>query len=92
MYIYHGGRYAAYVCADTNGLSGIMSLFFCGITMGHYTKYNLSSPAMAVTSTGFHTCAFVAEAAVFTYLPRTTSVLCTHTYIYIYIYSVLCAL
>lgn len=60
--------YAAYVCADTNGLSGIMALFFCGITMGHYTKYNLSSPAMAVTSTGFHTCAFVAEAAVFTYL------------------------
>lgn len=60
--------YAAYVCADTNGLSGIMALFFCGITMGHYTKYNLSSSAMAVTSTGFHTCAFVAEAAVFTYL------------------------
>ena len=60
--------YAAYVCADTNGLSGIMALFFCGITMGHYTKYNLSSAAMAVTSTGFHTCAFVAEAAVFTYL------------------------
>lgn len=60
--------YAAYVCADTNGLSGIMSLFFCGITMGHYTKYNLSSAAMHVTSTGFHTGAFVAEAAVFTYL------------------------
>ena len=60
--------YAAYVCADTNGLSGIMALFFCGITMGHYTKYNLSQAAKHVTITGFKTMGFVAEAAVFTYL------------------------
>ena len=38
-----------YTVTDSIGLSGILSLFFAGITMRHYTYYNLS-PAAQVTT------------------------------------------
>jgi sodium/hydrogen exchanger 8 len=60
--------YASYVVAEDVRLSGIMSLFFCGTTMSHYTKYNLSLSATHVAMDGVKTAAFLAEAAVFTYL------------------------
>ena len=46
--------YASYVVAEDVKLSGIMSLFFCGTTMSHYTKYNLSQSASFVAMDGAH--------------------------------------
>ena len=60
--------YMAYVVAEAVHLSGIMSLFVCGMIMSHYARYNITPEAEAVTTHGFHALAFVAEAAVFTYL------------------------
>jgi sodium/hydrogen exchanger 8 len=60
--------YMAYVVAEAVDISGIMSLFVCGMMMSHYTRYNITPQAEAVTTHGFHALAWVAEAAVFTYL------------------------
>ncbi len=60
--------YMAYVVAEAIEVSGIMSLFVCGMIMSHYTRYNITPQAEAVTTHGFHALAFVAEAAVFTLL------------------------
>ena len=60
--------YMAYVVAEAIEVSGIMSLFVCGMLMSHYTRYNITPQAESVTTHGFHALAFVAEAAVFTYL------------------------
>ena len=54
--------------ADCVELSGIISLFFCAITLAHYAKYNLSERSQIITVTGFHTLAFLAEAIVYAYL------------------------
>ena len=60
--------YASYVVAESLALSGIMSLFFCGICMSPYTKYNLSGPAVHTASHSFRISAFLSEACVFAYL------------------------
>ena len=60
--------YMSYVVAEAFDVSGIMSLFVCGMMMSHYARYNITIEAEAVTTHGFHALAFVAEAAVFTYL------------------------
>ena len=36
--------------------------------MSHYSRYNITAEAEAVTTHGFHALAFMAEAAIFTYL------------------------
>ena len=58
--------YMAYVVAEALEVSGIMSLFVCGMMMSHYARYNITPEAEAVTTHGFHALAFVSEAAVFT--------------------------
>lgn len=60
--------YVSYVAAEVTQASGIMSLFVCSMMLSHYSRHNITRTAATVTTTGFHALAFVAEAAVFTFL------------------------
>ncbi|RLO12563.1 hypothetical protein DYB28_010061, partial [Aphanomyces astaci] len=56
--------YGSYSLAEVLKLSGIMSLFFCGITMAHYNTTNLSTTSQSI----FQSFALVAEFFVFLYM------------------------
>jgi len=60
--------FASYLLAEGLKLSGIVSVLFCGIFMGHYTSHNLSKKAEGVSKKLFHVIAVIAETFVFTYL------------------------
>jgi len=60
--------YISFLVAEIATLSGVMSLFLCGIVMKHYNWYSLSSDAQISTNHVFKTAAFVAETSVFIYL------------------------
>uniref|UniRef100_K3X4D0 Sodium/hydrogen exchanger n=1 Tax=Globisporangium ultimum (strain ATCC 200006 / CBS 805.95 / DAOM BR144) TaxID=431595 RepID=K3X4D0_GLOUD len=60
--------YGSYALAEVMKLSGIMSLFFCGITMAHYNSYNLSKPSQVTAEHIFKSFALVAEFFVFLYM------------------------
>ena len=63
-----GLAYTSYVVAETADISGIMSLFVCAMTLSHYARHNITREAAQVTTYGFHSLSFVAEAAVFTFM------------------------
>ena len=50
------------------GLSGVMALFFCGISLGHYNFYNLSRQTKISSTYMFETFASLAETSVFAYM------------------------
>lgn len=56
-----------YVFAEAVGLSGIFAIFFCGITMSHYTYHSLSKPAQAVSVYSFRILSFGAETFMLVY-------------------------
>eukprot|EP00245_Coleochaete_scutata_P011518 TRINITY_DN4293_c0_g2_i1.p1 TRINITY_DN4293_c0_g2~~TRINITY_DN4293_c0_g2_i1.p1 ORF type:complete len:560 (+),score=62.45 TRINITY_DN4293_c0_g2_i1:191-1870(+) len=60
--------YYVYLQANILGLSGILSVFFCGIVMSHYTYHNLSEMARITTRHLFATLSFVAESFIFLYV------------------------
>lgn len=60
--------YGSYALAEVMQLSGIMSLFFCGITMAHYNSYNLSKPSQVTAEHIFKSFALVSEFFVFLYM------------------------
>ncbi|XP_072013039.1 sodium/hydrogen exchanger 8-like isoform X1 [Amphiura filiformis] len=60
--------YLPYVLAEGLKLSGIMAILFTGITMSHYTHYNLSPVTQITVQQTFRTLAFLAETCVFAYL------------------------
>jgi len=60
--------YIAYSVPEIIGLSGIMSLFFCGIMLAHYNWYNLSEEARATTRHGIEALSFLTETSVYLYL------------------------
>lgn len=57
----------AYFAAEALGLSAILSVFFCGIAMSHYTWHNLSPPAKVLTRHGFHVISSACEVVLFVY-------------------------
>lgn len=59
--------FLAYVLAEEMQLSGIFSVFFCGITMSHYTWYALSPSAKVVTVYLFRILSFTSELFLFLY-------------------------
>ncbi|CAM6096412.1 unnamed protein product [Calypogeia fissa] len=60
--------YAAYMLAEGLGLSGIVSILFCGILMKHYTFSNLSDSTRSFTAGFFHLISSLAETFVFIYM------------------------
>jgi sodium/hydrogen exchanger 8 len=60
--------YIAYLSAEILGLSGVMSLFFCGICMKHYAWYTLSEDGKITTHDFFKMLAFLSETFVFVYI------------------------
>ena len=57
----------AYMLAEALELVGIVSILFCGIVMGHYTKRNLSEGGRALSSGAFALSAQLSETFVFIY-------------------------
>ena len=60
--------YLCYAVGEAIGLSGIMALFFQGVTLNHYNSYNLSETALTASEQIFATLATISETAVFLYM------------------------
>ncbi|KAJ3327623.1 Sodium/hydrogen exchanger 8 [Blyttiomyces sp. JEL0837] len=60
--------YMSYLLADVLQLTGIISVFFCGITMAHYAAGNLSEEARVQSKGTLRVIAFMCETFIFLYL------------------------
>ncbi|KAK7284298.1 hypothetical protein RJT34_19043 [Clitoria ternatea] len=60
--------YLSYILAELWYLSGILTVFFCGIVMSHYTWHNVSESSRITTKHAFATLSFVAETFIFLYV------------------------
>uniref|UniRef100_A0A7S1TVF8 Sodium/hydrogen exchanger n=1 Tax=Phaeomonas parva TaxID=124430 RepID=A0A7S1TVF8_9STRA len=60
--------YGSYALAELVALSGIMSLFFSGITLSHYNSYNLSTTSRITSEVTFKALATVSEFFVYLYM------------------------
>jgi sodium/hydrogen exchanger 8 len=60
--------YGSYSFSEALSLSGIMSLFFCGIVLSHYNSYNLSPTSQVTAHNIFKSLAVLSEFFVFLYM------------------------
>nr|QWT77172.1 Na+/H+ antiporter [Rosa multiflora]UXP11851.1 sodium/hydrogen exchanger 2-like protein [Rosa multiflora] len=60
--------YLSYILAELFYLSGILTVFFCGIVMSHYTWHNVTESSRVTTKHAFATLAFVCETFIFLYV------------------------
>ena len=60
--------YAAYMLSEGLGLSGIVSILFCGIVMAYYTTQNLSERTKETAFDFFRVLASLSETFVFVYM------------------------
>ncbi|KAJ0013860.1 hypothetical protein Pint_20638 [Pistacia integerrima] len=60
--------YLSYMLAELFYLSGILTVFFCGIVMSHYTWHNVTESSRVTTKHSFATLSFVAEIFIFLYV------------------------
>ncbi|XP_021281573.1 sodium/hydrogen exchanger 2-like [Herrania umbratica] len=60
--------YLSYILAELFYLSGILTVFFCGIVMSHYTWHNVTESSRVTTKHAFATMSFVAETFIFLYV------------------------
>ncbi|CAK9152186.1 unnamed protein product, partial [Ilex paraguariensis] len=60
--------YLSYMLAELFYLSGILTVFFCGIVMSHYTWHNVTESSRITTKHTFATLSFVAEIFIFLYV------------------------
>ncbi|XP_074312215.1 sodium/hydrogen exchanger 1-like [Silene latifolia] len=60
--------YFSYMLAELFNYSGILSVFFCGIVMSHYTWHNVTESSRITTKHGFATMSFIAEIFIFLYV------------------------
>ncbi|XP_027936422.1 sodium/hydrogen exchanger 2-like [Vigna unguiculata] len=60
--------YLSYMLAELCYLSGILTVFFCGIVMSHYTWHNVTESSRITTKHSFATLSFVAEIFIFLYV------------------------
>jgi len=66
--------YASYASAEIVSMSGIVSVFFCGILMGHYAWYNVSQICQVSLFNVVQALAEASEAFVYAYLGITAGV------------------
>ncbi|KAM7485135.1 hypothetical protein LguiA_001144 [Lonicera macranthoides] len=60
--------YLSYMLAELFYLSAILTVFFCGIVMSHYTWHNVTESSRITTKHTFATLSFVAEIFIFLYV------------------------
>jgi len=60
--------YGSYALAEAISMSGIMSLFFCGIVLAHYNSYNLSETSQVGAEVIFQSLSQISETFVFVYM------------------------
>ncbi|CAI5972821.1 unnamed protein product [Closterium sp. NIES-64] len=60
--------YLSYVLSEVLELSGILSVFFAGIVMSHYTWHNVTESSRVTTKHAFATMSFIAETFIFIYV------------------------
>lgn len=60
--------YLSYVMAELFDLSGILTVFICGIVMSHYTWHNVTANSKVTTRHTFETLSFIAEIFIFLYV------------------------
>ncbi|ESW18545.1 hypothetical protein PHAVU_006G050200 [Phaseolus vulgaris] len=60
--------YLSYMLAELCDLSGILTVFFCGILMSHYAWYNVTETSRITTRHVFATMSFIAETFIFLYV------------------------
>lgn len=60
--------YLSYMLAELLDLSSILTVFFCGIVMSHYTWHNVTESSRVTTRHTFATLSFVAEIFIFLYV------------------------
>ncbi|XP_038988548.1 sodium/hydrogen exchanger 1-like [Phoenix dactylifera] len=60
--------YLSYMLAELLDLSGILTVFFCGIVMSHYTWHNVTESSRVTTKHAFATLSFIAEIFLFLYV------------------------
>ncbi|PON64420.1 Na+/H+ exchanger [Parasponia andersonii] len=60
--------YLSYMLAELLNLSGILTVFFCGIVMSHYTWHNITESSRITTMHAFATISFIAETFIFVYV------------------------
>ncbi|XP_065007224.1 sodium/hydrogen exchanger 4-like isoform X6 [Musa acuminata AAA Group] len=60
--------YLSYMMAELSQLSGILTVFFCGIVMSHYAWHNVTENSRITTRHIFATMSFIAETFIFLYV------------------------
>ncbi|CAA7400049.1 unnamed protein product [Spirodela intermedia] len=60
--------YLSYMLAQLCSLSGILSIFFCGVVMSHYTWHNVTERSRITTRHASATISFIAETFIFLYV------------------------
>ncbi|XP_022869207.1 sodium/hydrogen exchanger 3-like isoform X1 [Olea europaea var. sylvestris] len=60
--------YLSYMLSELFNLSAILTVFFCGIVMSHYTWHNVTENSRVTTKHTFATLSFVAEIFIFLYV------------------------
>nr|ALP46548.1 vacuoloar Na+/H+ antiporter 3 [Eschscholzia californica] len=60
--------YLSYMLSELFELSAILTVFFCGIVMSHYTWHNVTESSRITTKHTFATMSFIAEIFIFLYV------------------------
>ncbi|CAH9080473.1 unnamed protein product [Cuscuta europaea] len=60
--------YLSYMLAELFALSAILTVFFCGIVMSHYTWHNVTESSRVTTKHAFATLSFISEIFIFLYV------------------------
>ncbi|KAK8718065.1 hypothetical protein V6N13_045311 [Hibiscus sabdariffa] len=60
--------YLSYMMAELFSLSSILTVFFCGIVMSHYTWHNVTESSRITTKHAFATLSFISEIFIFLYV------------------------
>ena len=60
--------YLSFFLSEIMGLSGIMTLFFTGVLMSHYTYHNLDESAKVTTNNLFHAISLLAEITIYLFV------------------------